>query len=110
MQKVLAEVKEVKLPDIRKHNNNPLKRILEDKSNCVNTIKKFFNEDEEKVKNLNFFDPTIFSIENKDVVRSTNYELFSLQTTALVNAKKVSKKNKENQSDKNKDDSGNLFS
>jgi hypothetical protein len=109
MQEIAEDIKNDKLPDIRKNNKHPIKRILKDKSNCISTIKKFFNEDEEKVKNLNFFDPTLFSIENKDVIRSTNYELFSLQTTAIVNAKKVSKKNKENQSDKNKEDSGNLL-
>lgn len=54
------------------------KNILEDKTNCANTIKRFYNEDEEKVKNLNFFDPKIYTSENKDVIRSTSYGLFNI--------------------------------
>ena len=102
--KEIIDVKNFEFPDIRKR--NPLKMILEDKSNCVNTIKNFYNEDEEKVKNLNFFDPKIFSLENKDIIRNTSYGLFNIQTTANLNAKKSQKINKENQSEKNKEDSG----
>ena len=51
MQQII-EINKFELPDINKR--DPSKKILEDKSNCVNTIKKFFNEDEEKVKNLKF--------------------------------------------------------
>jgi len=66
------------------------KKILEDKSNCVNTIKRFYNEDEEKVKNLNFFDPFLFTMENKDIIRSTSYGLFNINNS---NSRVKTKKN-----------------
>ncbi len=77
------------LPEI--NNRFHTKQILKDKSNYANTIKKFFNEDEEKVKNLNFFDPKIFSMENKDIVRSTSYGLFNIvnSTSKLKNKKSI---------------------
>jgi len=86
--------------DMKNHNKTDLpeinnrfhtKQILKDKSNYANTIKKFFNEDEEKVKNLNFFDPKIFSMENKDIVRSTSYGLFNIvnSTSKLKNKKSI---------------------
>jgi len=82
--------KKLILPDIKERFVS--KKILEDKSNCANTIKRFFNEDEEKVKNLNFYDPLIFSMENKDIIRSTSYGLFSiLNTDTKVNNKKAHK-------------------
>jgi hypothetical protein len=109
-----VNIKKIELPEIRKNKNNinnPIKRILEDKSNCINTIKKFFNEDEEKVKNLKFFNPSIFTIENKDkdILHCTSYELFSLQTIANINSKKITKKNKDNKNEKNKEESGKIF-
>ena len=99
----IIDVKKFELPEIRK--KVPSKKILEDKSNYVNTLGNFFNEDEEKVKNLNFFYPEIFSLENKeDILEKTSYGLFNMQTTASLKEKKVNKLIKETQSDRGKDD------
>lgn len=82
----------LELPDIREKFTS--KKILEDKTNCVNTIKRFYNEDEEKVKNLNFFDPYVFTMENKDIIRSTSYGLFLINNS---NSKIKTKKNHKSQ-------------
>jgi hypothetical protein len=101
----IIDLKKFELPDLKK--SIPSKKILEDKSNYVNTLKFFFNEDEEKVKNLNFFNPDIFSLENKDIIKKTSYGLFNFQTTSNLKEKKIRKILKDNQSEKNKDESGN---
>ena len=101
----IIDLKKFELPEIKK--KIPSKKILEDKSNYVNTLGNFFNEDEEKVKNLNFFYPEIFSLENKDILEKTSYGLFNMQTTASLKEKKVNKLIKETlttQNDKSKDD------
>lgn len=100
----IIDVKKFKLPKITK--KIPSKKILEDKSNYVNTLGNFFNEDEEKVKNLNFFYPEIFSLENKDIIEKTSYGLFNMQTTASLKEKKINKLFKENNNEKTDDNSG----
>ena len=58
-----------------------MKKILEDQSNCVNTIKKFFNEDEEKVKNFlkKFQNPE----EDTEFVESLNSDQFQSITEII---------------------------
>ena len=74
------KIKIPKFPPFQKISNK-IKNLLEISSNYTNTIKKYYNEDEEKVKNLIFFDPKIYSSENKEITKSTTYGLFS--TTSL---------------------------
>ncbi len=82
----------LELPKIKEKYTS--KKILEDKSNCENTIKRFYNEDEEKVRNLNFFDPYVFTMENKDIVRSTSYGLFNINSSK---SKLQNRKNRKSQ-------------
>lgn len=73
------DIFKLELPEIKERFLS--KKILEDKTNCANTIKRYYNEDEEKVKNLNFFDPYVFTMENKDIIRSTSYGLFNINNS-----------------------------
>ncbi len=52
-----------------------------DKPNCSNTLIKFFNEDEQFVKNLNFYDPNIFEEleDNREISQKTSYKLFNVK-------------------------------
>lgn len=78
---------------------NFLRNICIDKPNCSNTIIKFFNVEEQFVKNLNFYDPNIYEhlTNNKEICQKTSYKLFNIKkvsTNRPLNASATSKGSK----------------
>jgi hypothetical protein len=54
---------------------------MREKTNCSNTLIRFYNEDEQFVKNLNFYDPHIFNeyLDNHEISQKTSYKLFNIK-------------------------------
>jgi len=74
--------------------------LCSEKPNYSNTLVKFYNEEEQFVKNLNFYDPKIYENlkDNKEISQKTSYKLFTRKKYSQNKLLKASASSRGNQS------------